>query len=238
MPQWLPVLIMIFAVILVVDSIGSFMMWKFIRNRLFFIAGVGWAANFINFTIHGIATGHDSFTLVGHSFYFITAVCLAITLLEVVDIPYKLKDFFYIGVGMVTASISTYHLFKSYFISAMIIDLCIASVMVVSSIRTIRKFSGKKEPLLMVFSILTIVTGLHYLDYPFLHADPKGTIFGFSFAFLLSILNSIVLPMIILNENSKKYTNELEELVQVRTADLQIKTKELEVANQDKNALL
>lgn len=238
MPLWLPTLIMIFAVILIIDAIGSFMMWKYTGNRLFFIASIGWAANFVNFTIHGMATGHDVFTLVGHSFFFITAVSLAVTLWELSEIKYNFLNHIKLGIAMLTLSILNFILTKSYFFSALIIDTCIAGILILSALQAINKFKNKNEPLLKIFAVIIIISGIHYLDYPFLFNNPNGNIFGFSFAFLVSIINSILLPLIILDMSSKKYTAELENMVSIRTSALKQKTEELEIANLDKNALL
>lgn len=62
-PAWLSILILIFAVILIIDAIGSFVLWKYTKNRMFLKAGIGWSANFINFAVHGAATKNNEITL-------------------------------------------------------------------------------------------------------------------------------------------------------------------------------
>lgn len=236
MPQWLPVLILIFAVILLADAVGSFLLWRMTKNQLFLKASYAWSANFINFVIHGAAQDHAQFTLIAHSFYFITAFYLTSILCDVSEIEIKPKKYFFAGLIMIVSSLISYSITENYFLSALILDLFIAYPMISKSYQAIRK--NKNDFLVKSFSILLIINGLHFLDYPFLHDSPKGSIFGFSAAFLISIFASILLPTLILQMRSKKYTLELEDIVKERTLKLFQRSIELEEINRENTALL
>lgn len=236
MPLWLPTLISIFTIILIIDSVGSFLFWKYTQNRLFLKASVAWAANFINFAIHGAAQDHSTLTLIGHSFYFITACSLGAILCDVIDIQFNKKIFFITGLLTLSVSLFLFQSTHSYMLSALVLDLFIAFPLLHYSLKTLIK---KDSPVLAkALAVLLIINGLHFLDYPFLHDSPIGSVVGFSLAFLLSILISILLPSLILQISSRRYTIELEALVQERTVKLKERTQELENLNQDNAALV
>lgn len=236
MPLWLPTIIYIFTIILVIDSLGSFAFWKYTKNSLFLKASIAWGANFINFAIHGAAQDHSQLTLVGHSFYFITACCLGSILCDVLKLRFPAKKFTLVGVLTLILSLVSFQFFRSYMLAALILDLFIAFPMLYYSFKTLTK---KDSPMLAkVFGILLIINGLHFLDYPFLHNDPVGSVAGFSLAFLISILISILLPSLILQLSAKRYTAELESLVEERTAKLKDRTQELEQINKDNATLV
>lgn len=236
MPLWLPTIIYIFTIILIIDSVGSFAFWKYTKNRLFLKASVAWGANFINFAIHGGAQHPSLMTLVGHAFYFITACSLSSILCEVIDIKFPTKKFALAGMATLMVSIGVFELTGSYFFSALALDLFIATPLLYYSYLAL---AIKDSPILAkVLAVLLILNGLHFLDYPFLHDNPVGSVIGFSLAFLLSILISILLPSLILQMSSRKYTLELESLVQERTAKLEERTQQLEEINKDNTTLV
>lgn len=236
MSPWLPTIIYIFTIILIIDSLGSFAFWKYTQNRLFLKASIAWGANFINFAIHAAYPGHSSMTLVGHSFYFITACSLSAILCEVIHIKFPTKKLILVGISTLATSIGVFKLSGSYFFSALVLDLFIATPLLYYSYLAI---AMKESPILAkVLAVLLILNGLHFLDYPFLHDDPVGSVIGFSLAFLFSILISILLPSLILQMSSRKYTLELESLVQERTAKLEERTQQLEEINKDNTTLV
>src|SRR5690606_4487266 len=47
------------------------------------------------------------------------------------------------------------------------------------------------------FLWISIIWGLHFLDYPILRPDPHMSLFGFSFSFILILILSVMLPFII-----------------------------------------
>lgn len=236
MPLWLPTIIYIFTCILIIDSIGSFAIWKYTKNPLFLKASIAWGANFINFAIHGAAQNHAQLTLIGHAFYFITACCLSSILCDVIGERLPAKKYIGIGFLNLAASLSAFQIFQNYMLSALILDLFIAFPMIYYSYKT---FAKKDSPIMAkAFGVLLAINGLHFLDYPFLHNDPIGSVAGFSFAFLLSILISILLPSLILQMSSEKYTAELESLVEERTSKLKERTHDLEQTNKDNATLV
>lgn len=236
MPLWLPTIIYIFTFILIIDSVGSFVFWKYTKNALFLKASIAWGANFINFAIHGAVKDHSHLTLVGHAFYFITACSLSSILCDVLKIGFNTKKFAIVGVLTLILSLTIFEFTRSYTLAALALDLFIAFPMLFYSYQTLKK---KDSPLLAkAFGIILIINGLHFLDYPFLHDDPVGSVVGFSLAFLLSILISILLPSLILQMSSEKYTSELESLVEERTGKLKERTLELERINKDNATLV
>ncbi|MAX66820.1 MAG: hypothetical protein CME66_07765 [Halobacteriovoraceae bacterium] len=73
-----------------------------------------------------------------------------------------------------------------------------------------------------VFLLTVLIWGIHYLDYPFLRPleNLKFSIFGFSFALLLTYLTSIILPVVI-NRRIYLYLNDtLEEKLQAKSLEL------------------
>lgn len=236
MPLWLPTIIYIFTAILIIDSLGSFAIWKYTKNPLILKASIAWGANFVNFAIHGAAQNHALLTLVGHSFYFITACSLSSILCDVIRVEFPNRKFFIAGILTLIASLASYLAFENYTFSALLLDAYIAFPMIFYSIKTFKKENS--QILAKAFAVLLIINGLHFLDYPFLHDDPVGSVVGFSFAFLLSILISILLPSLILQISSEKYTNELESIVAERTSKLKVRTEALEQTNRDNATLV
>lgn len=236
MPAWLPTLIFIFAAMLVIDAIGSFIMWRYIRDRMFFKAAIGWSANFVNFAIHGAFQTHAEMTLVGHSFYFITACCLSMILADATSQKYQVKKFVLAGILMVLFSQLVFMKTGSYFWSALIIDIFISAPLFYFSFRAF--MMKDTEVVAKVLAVFLVLNGIHFLDYPFLYDSPTGSIIGFSVAFVLCFMDSVLLPNLILQIRARKYANELEQIVADRTIKLSERTQELEVINKDNVTLL
>ena len=203
---------------------------------MFLKAGLGWTANFINFAVHGAATKNNEITLLGHSFFFITACCLAMILCDATGQKFNIKKFSLTGVFLLSLSLITYSNTGNYFWSAMILDVFIGFTLIYFSVKTLA--IKETEVIAKVLAVFLILNGLHFLDYPFLYNHPTGSIFGFSLAFLMCIMDSILLPTLILQINAKKYTNQLELIVTDRTAKLIERTDELERTNNENVILL
>lgn len=236
MPEWLPILILIFATIIVLDAIGSFILYRYSKSKLFLKSGVAWVANFINFLIHGTVSGHTGVTLFGHSFYYITACFLASMLNEIIDEKTDTHHYILLGISSLVASEVLFAFSHNYMLSALILDLAIAYPMVSSAYKAV--FVKKSAMIVKIFAFILTINALHFLDYPFLYDSPKGNIFGFSVAFLINVILSIFIPSIILHLQSKKYTDELERIVEERTRSLVIRGAELEVLNQENSTLV
>jgi hypothetical protein len=183
MPPWLPILIFIFAAILIIDAIGSFALSRLLKNKLFFKASLAWTANFINFIIHGSTKEHGTMTLIGHACYFVTACFLTSILCDVTEQKINFKNCLMAGVAMLTLSLISFWCFHSYMLSALILDLFIAIPMLFFSCFAIKNKSN--DFISKTFAVLLIVNSIHFLDYPFLYNNPAGNIFGFSLAFLI-----------------------------------------------------
>jgi len=236
MPAWLPILIMIFSLILVLDAIGSFVAWRYLHNRLFLLAGFAWLANFINFIIHGMTQSTlGYFSLFGHGVYFFTSCLLTTILCEISNLKFDFKKVPFIAILMWCLSFISFYLFKSYMISALVLDLFIAAPMFYFSFKVLLK---EEDRLTKFYAIILIVNSIHFLDYPFLYDSPKGSIFGFSLAFLIAILYSILIPLLIVQEQSKKSVIMLEGLVKDRTRNLEERTLELEELNKHNVTLI
>lgn len=236
MPAWLPTLIFIFAAMLVIDAIGSFVMWRFIQDRMFFKASIAWTANFVNFFIHGAYQIHGEITLIGHAFYFITACCLVMILADATQQKYKVKNFILSGAIMVFLSQFIFAKTGSYFWSALSIDIFISIPLFYFSYKTLRMKGA--VVVAKVLAIFLIINGIHFLDYPFLYDNATGSIIGFSVAFLLCFMDSVLLPNLILQIRAQKYASELEFIVDERTVKLRERTSELEIINRDNVTLL
>lgn len=236
MPAWLPTVIAIFAIILLLDAVGSFILWRYSRNKLFLVAGVAWTANFINFAVHAAASQYDELTLLGHSFFYITSCALTYILCYVSEQKLNLKKLSLFGQAALGLSLVTFIFSRSYFWSALILDLAIAAPLIFFSVKALGL--KKIEPVIKVFSIFLIINAIHYLDYPFLYNSPNGSFVGFSFAFFLCVIESVLLPMLIRQLSAAKYSQKLESLVMDRTQKLAERTEQLERINKDNVLLL
>ncbi len=236
MPAWLSTLIFIFAAMLIIDAIGSFIMWRYSRDQMFFKAAIAWTANFVNFAIHGAFQNHGAMTLVGHSFYFVTSCCLCMILCDATAQRYQVKRFVIAGAVMVFLSQFVFMKTGSYFWSALLIDIFISAPMFYFSYKAFKK--KDVEVVAKVLAAFLVLNGIHFLDYPFLYNHPTGSIIGFSVAFLLCFMDSVLLPNMILQFRAKKYASELEQIVDDRTIKLKERTAELEIINKDNVTLL
>lgn len=149
---------------------------------------------------------------------------------------FNVKKFSLTGIFMLSLSLLTYSSTQSYFWSALILDIFIGFTLIYFSVKTLA--IKETEVIAKVLAVFLILNGLHFLDYPFLYHHPTGSIFGFSLAFLMCIMDSILIPTLILQIKTKKYTNELELIVTDRTAKLVERTIELERTNTDNLTLL
>jgi len=251
MPVWLSVLIFIFAGLLIVNATAYFVLWKMLRNDLFKWSAIAWTFNFLNFLVHGLVDGKSVFTLVGHSMFFITSLCLSQVLAVVSGSPYSFKRYFKIYPLILFISVMIFYIFKikyHYFWAALILDISIAFPLFKISFFVLKDVHQEKTA--KIFALLLFVNGLHFLDYPFIDIIPREltvfnvnlfnflTLFGFSFAFFLSILIAIVLPLLIFEMKAKTYQRELENAVNLKTAELEKYNEKLEESNLDNQALV
>lgn len=236
MPQWLPVLITIFAIILFLNAIGAFFSWRTTKNDLFYKMFLGWTANFINFILQGVFSESPELRLVGFTMYFYTSIFLCATLAQISEVEFNLKKYLYFSLILFPAVLICYYFCENYFRSSLLSAIFVAAPMLITGYKVLR--IKNSELAIKLFAFVVLFNGFHFLDYPFLYDHPIGSLVGFSLAFLVSLFLTILVPTTLLVLSSKKYASKLEKLVEERTANLNDRTHALEQLNKENNMLL
>jgi len=251
MPVWLHTIIIIYSFLLIFNAIFSFMFWKNDQNKLFFYAFISWTFNFLNFFIHGLSNTFGPITLLGHSLYYFSSVYLALILATSLNIKFNEKFYLKIYPPLIISSLLLYKfnpLSHPYFYSALILDIGLSIPIFQMAYASYK--NREHTFVTKSFLIILLMTALHCLDYPFIDIIDKNkiirgvslfetlTAFGFSFAFFLSIVLSIILPLLIFEQKNKKYQKSLEDEVEQKTLELKYNNQKLEETNKDNLTLL
>ncbi len=212
-------LLLIYAITIIVNFILMLALWKFSKNEIYAYCMALWVGVFVNFSLQG-AFDQDAISIVlAFSTYYICALIFAkiMQLTTAVSVPYMTYH------GVMLAGLLLMFVGQVAGLSFTLVSLPIAIAIAFPMLHVaFLCLSDKKSGFLSkVYSVLLILNGLHFLDFPFLRPNPDMALIGFSIAFVLTILLSIYLPIFTMKNISDRYASMLK-----KTIDQQIETEE------------
>lgn len=231
----LKILLLIYSIILIVNAVSSFVMWKQNKDKLYLIAYFIWISCLINFALQAIFQGFDTKMLLAYSTYLVVSVLIMrffFESLKQIDSGYikKEKAITVISLFLIILGLTFQVAVKNYFLSSIIVSIGISIPMFFTCI-AIYGLKEKRTNSVTSFGFLILINALHFLDYPFLRPYPETAVAGYTIALLILFSMSIFIPAFIVHQLTTSYSSKLEK-------EVENKTKELALLIQDKRALL
>ena len=206
MEQTLNLLILILGAIQLIDIIIAITLYFIYgKNNNFLLVALMWVGMcsfFLGDALLGpLGLNH---VYLSYSFAGISSIAMAKLVCHYYAIEFYSKYFFRIYIGsLVLALIFRIAGNSDFFTQAIIASVGVVSPVLFSAMIALNKLIKKRvkhqSSIDYIFVTVVFIWGGHYMDYPFLRplADLKFSIFGFSFALVLTYLTSILLPVLI-----------------------------------------
>lgn len=196
------------------------------QNKRFAFALMIWIGNLGTIGIDALAIKTTpKFALLSFWPDYIT-VFFAVLLIEdlfLIETRKKQIAFFYLITYLISWGIYFYHP-DSFFWSTLPMAGTVGLSLIYTGIRTLSKIN--RNIVYDFFLWISMIWGLHFLDYPILRPDPHMSLFGFSFSFILILILSVMLPFII----NMKLKEESEDIL---SAHIEEKKHELQATVND-----
>ena len=199
-------LILILGVIQLIDifiSIGLYFAYD--KNTDYLAVLLIWVGNFGlfmgDYLLGPISLNH---IYLSYAYAGLTGLAMGELISRHYNIPFKLKNYIFLFLGLYILSISLRSLFlKDFTILGLIVSIGIVSPVLVNVHKAILKLRERphktKTVMDYVFLFTVLAWGIHFLDYPFFRPldDLRYSIFGFSFNIVLTYLTSVLLPVVV-----------------------------------------
>ena len=237
MEKVLTVLLVIYACVLIVNSIITYVMYRIQKHEFFLYACLSWVFTAINFLLQGVFQEPSVWMLLAFVSY---APCgLFLTHIMVLSAQQRMnwKRCIAFQLTLIALSLITYQLTHHFQLAAILMSIAIAAPMLRYS-WMVFQYREHLKPVVQFYALLLTLSAIHFLDYPFLRVIPMGAVFGFSLALMLVFAFSIFLPAFIVHQLKAQYAHDLNLQVRLRTAELMQKNDELEALTIENKNLL
>ena len=202
-------LLLFYVLTIVINFALMLALWKAYKQELY-LYGMGlWAGNFINFALQGIFDQHTVSMVLSFASYYLCSVIFAkvMQLTTNLKIPFRMyHSLLGISLGLMLVAEAAG---LNFTLVSLPVAIAVAFPMLHSAFMCLSRV--KAEYMAKIYAVLLILNGTHFLDYPFLRPDPDMALFGFSLAFMFTILLSIYLPIYTTKTISDRYAKLLKE---------------------------
>lgn len=237
MEKILTVLLVIYASVLIVNSVITYAMYRIQKHDFFLYAFLSWIFAALNFLLQGIFQEPSVWMLLAFVSY---APCgLFLTHIMVLSAQQRInwKKCISFQLLLITMSLILFQTTHNFQAAAVLMSIAIAAPMLRYS-WMIFQYRENLKPVVLLYAVLLTLNAIHFLDYPFLRVIPMGAVFGFSLALMLVFCFSIFLPAFIVNQLKAQYAHDLRLEVRLRTSELMQKNDELEALTIENKNLL
>jgi signal transduction histidine kinase len=229
MSETLKLLILILGSIQIFDiliAVSLYVIYQ--RNQDYKCAIFIWIGMFLFFiSDYLLGTASILHPFISYSFAGVTSIAMGRLVATHYDIKYSTKKFCIIFVLLYTISVVLFFFgIRSFLLLSLVISIGVFSPVLYSCSIALNKLYKKsisgKSYMDYVFVITILIWGIHFLDYPFLRplAGIEFSLFGFSFALILTSITSILVPVVV-NQNIYVNLNEtLESKLKAKEAEL------------------
>lgn len=202
----LETLLIVYMFLLVLNAGVAVVLWTVYHKPILWLLIGVWVFTLINFLAQAATLNSPIGSILGFSSYIFTVWCLCKILAQVVKQPFNFRPMgalFGLGllaslVGMLSyGAVSWSDPILVYL--ALPIALALAAPQLIWAWRVLRMGHEPGLRLVKWFSVVLLINGLHFLDYPFLRPIPEFAVLGYSIVIATSMLFGILLPCIINN---------------------------------------
>lgn len=197
----LKTLLAVYVILLLTNGSIAFLLWFKTRNKLYVLLMGAWSFTLVNFFSQAATMTSELGSILAFSSYIVVAYCWANILREVTNDFFSFRPFYRLWAAAVLVTIGMYYFNPqiSFTILALPIAVSVAIPQLYTAYRTLMGKGSQDGPdsLVITYSIVLLINGLHFIDYPFLRPHPEFAIFGYSFVIATSMIFGILLPCII-----------------------------------------
>lgn len=207
----LQALLVCYAVLLALSSAVSLKLYLLYRTKAFLLLALTWPLTLLNFVLQGVFVDSGIGSAVGFSTYFFAALCLSKMMCVIAGIAFRWKV--YVGLFFLAAAASaTAGAFgASFLIVSMPLAIAIAAPQIATSLLKLFRYRDVGPELSNIFAVALLLNGLHFLDYPVLRPYPEIAVYGFGLVLIITILFSMLLPMIVITHDNNLLNKRLVE---------------------------
>lgn len=220
----LQTLLVVYIVILAINAAISAQMWLIHKSRPFLLLVGVWLFTLINFFLQGALIDNKFASILAFSTYLPAALCLTGILSAITDIPFKFRPY-WIAFGVSLVATAVLYVFTTNFtLLALPVAVAIAAPQIKYSLLKLMKYRARGPELSNVFTVVLLLNGAHFLDYPFLRPYPESAIYGFGAVLVFTCIFSALLPAIIGKHHSDQLSTRLRESLKETEKLARVKT--------------
>jgi len=212
-------LLSVYCGILALNIIFSLQLVLTFRTRIYMAMLGLWVSTLINFILQLIANDSALMQVLAYSTYISAAffICYIITSTSR-DESFVLRfGKYWLGwFAAVILSVIIANTTDDFLWIALPVALSITLPQVIYSFLKLTKYSHCGTQFSNTFALISLLNGLHFLDYPWLRPDPEMALFGFSFVIATSMILASLLPAMLTKFHSDALTKVLRQEIETK----------------------
>jgi len=200
-------LLLFYTVITGINFLLMLVLWHFERKKFYLYCMGLWLAFFVSMSLQGTFGEAIIPMLLAFSTYYISSLVLAKILQITTDLQIPYQRYHLIMAAAVMLMFIADRQGLSFTLVSLPIAIGVSVPLIYTAILCLKTVN--LDYMSKIFSILMLLNGIHFLDYPFLRQDTSMAVFGYSLEFLFLIILSIYLPIYTTKHISDRYANML-----------------------------
>ena len=228
-------ILLFFAVINTATSVCLYVLQK---KPIFAWMSAFWIALILNFIIQASAQEGQLKIIMGYGFALLPLNLLGFVSLKFLKLKYPVKMMSLIALGSIilTGILEMYDL--SFTAHAMPLAVGTAAPLFYTAYIFLVRHRKISSAIMKVESIVLVAQGIHCFNFAIFREDPSAQLWGWSLSYALYQLLACILPTLTLEEYYKDEKERLNDLVDLRTAELSSATAALASALDQKNMMV
>lgn len=203
----LETLLWVYPLLLLLNGCVAIALWAIYRQFIFGLLVGVWASTLLNFAAQGALLDAPLAGILAFSSYIVSAWFLCHILCFITHQQFSFRTYWGIYLLALTVSVAVYFFGAGFSLIALPLAIAVAAPQVSFALKALK--NSQLPTLVRIFSIVLLVNGLHFIDYPFLRPIPEAAIFGYSLVIATSMLFGVLLPCVINNFLADELTLQL-----------------------------
>lgn len=220
MSDTLKILLFFYSGILLANTGLTFLFWKKNKEKHFKAICFVWLGSVLNFFLQGLFQEPGFLMLIAFGSYQFVSFTLLIFTENLLKIKLDKIPLFLSTISFNTLSLVLWHFTGSFKLAAVPMAIAVSTPMIFAAF-LMWKNNKLKHIETYILSSVIFLNAIHFLDYPILRFHPQGAVIGYSFAFFLMLLFTMIFPAVVIREASSRYQSKLEAEVKQRTLELE-----------------
>ena len=219
----LSTLLIIYMILFFLNAAFACYLWARYRTRLYkMLVGV-WTLTLLNFFLQHLFLDSELGSVLSFASYILVVYCLCSILAQVSSLEFKFRYFFIFFVVGVSLSCIFYVLSLSFAVIALPTALAVAVPQLYFALNKLVRYPNKGTELSNFFAVLLLISGVHFLDFPFLRPLEEFAVFGYGVILVFSMGFAALLPTILGRYHADELSSQLmSEIEKRRTTEQEL----------------